>query len=204
MRYLSMMLWVAMWVMPAMAADKSEALLQEISQQLAKQGNLQVDFVQTKQMAALKKPLVMKGALLYNQADGIVWQLTSPYRVRYEFNGQAMIETNAAGERRERKAEDSPAIAQISNIFKAILSADQALLAQHFQMTALGSIQKWEMHLTPKAAYLRKAMTEIVMTGNQTVETVQIDEANGDRTDIRFLNRAGAGVPTQNTSGSGQ
>lgn len=192
-RLITVMLLAAMWVMPAIAAEQSEALLQQISQQLAKQASLQVDFIQTKQMAALKKPLVMKGALLYNKTDGIVWQLVSPYRIRYEFNGQAMIETNAAGERRERKAEDSPAIAQISNIFKAILSADQALLAQHFNLTALGSIQKWEMHLTPKAAYLRKAMTEIVMTGNHTVETVQIDEANGDRTDIRFLNQSGTG-----------
>jgi hypothetical protein len=193
MSRLSVLLCLAMWLFPAVAAEPSSALLQEISQQLARQTSLQVNFIQTKQMAALKKPLVMKGELLYNKADGVIWQLTSPYRVRYEFNGQAIIETNAAGERRERKAEDSPAIAQISNIFKAILSADQALLAQHFTLAASGSMQQWQMHLTPKAAYLRKAMTEIVLTGKQTVEAVHIDEANGDRTDIQFINRPATG-----------
>lgn len=187
MRRFSGILLAFLYALHAGAADQPDALLQEISQQLAKQTHLQVDFIQTKEMAALKKPLVMKGALLYSKADGVIWQLNSPYRVRYEFNGQSVVETNAAGERRERRAEDTPAIAQISNIFKAILSADHALLAQHFTIGATGSIRQWEMHLTPKSAYLRKAMTEIVMTGNQSVDGVKIYEANGDHTDIRFL-----------------
>lgn len=175
------------------AAD--EALLQQISAQIEQHQVVRASFSQSKQMAAMKRPLLTEGKLVYSSAHGVLWQIEKPYRVSYLLGEDRIIEIAADGSRKLRGTRDIPGLAQVGRVFRAMLGANTTALQSHFNAEASGSLAQWQIVLRPKQAQIQQFLSLLTLSGGKFVESISIDEASGDQTLIRFSNTTTLSTP---------
>jgi hypothetical protein len=154
---------------------------------------VRAEFVQTRRIAALTKPLVTRGQLLVSRKDGVAWRIEQPYRVTYVLKQDVTIEIAADGTRTLRSAREAPAAARTSRIVRALVGGEPGALGNWFEVEASVSGAQWKIALTPKQSQFSQFLKAVRLGGAEFVEEVAIDEANGDATRIEFRgHRAGA------------
>jgi hypothetical protein len=168
-------------------------VIAEIKTRLDKQTFVRADFVQTKQMAAMKRPLITSGHLLVSRQDGVLWQIDQPYKVAYVLGKDSIAEIAADGTRRVRTARDVPGLAQVGRVFRALLAADTSSLAEYFDASGKMEKGRWELTLVPRQAQIAKFMKVLRLGGKDFVESVRIEEVSGDLTQIQIRNSRGGG-----------
>jgi hypothetical protein len=158
---------------------------------------VRAEFTQSKQVAALKRPLVTSGHLVFSRRHGVLWQIEQPYRISYVLGEEHIIEITADGTRRERGLREVPGLAQVGRVFRAMLGANTATLRELFEVSVQGSPDQWEIELKPRQAQLAQFLASLHLSGAHFVESIRISEASGDTTQIRFRNTQGAGAPNE-------
>ena len=176
---------------PALAAEPP-ATMASIGEQIERQAVIRADFVQTKQMAALKRPLVTSGRLIFARQAGVLWQIEKPYRMSYVLGETRLVEIGADGARRVREARDVPGLAQVGRVFRALLGANDAALRDYFDATVQGDAGHWTMTLKPRAPQLAQYLGALQLSGGRYVDEISIIEAGGDHTRIVFSNSRGS------------
>jgi hypothetical protein len=173
--------------LPARAAD----VLNQIGAQIEQFQVVRAEFVQTKQMAALKRPLVTSGHLTFSRQHGVLWQIEKPYRVSYVLGETKIVEIGGDGARRVRETRDVPGLAQVGRVFRAMLGANSDTLREYFDVAAQGTPAQWSIALTPRQSQLARFLSGMQLTGGRFVEEIRISEAGGDDTRIRLSNSQG-------------
>lgn len=173
---------------PAAAADT----LRQIGAQIEQYPVVRADFVQTKQMAALKRPLVTSGRLTFSRTEGVLWQIEKPYRMSYVLGETRIVEIGGDGSRRVRETREVPGLAQVARVFRAMLGANSDALREHFDVTVQGDPAKWSIELKPLQSQLAQYLNAMQLSGGRFVEEISIKEAGGDSTQLRFANTQGA------------
>ncbi len=177
---------------PAAAAeDGAFDIFSQVGARLNKYPVVRAEFVQTQKIAALKRPLVSSGRLLFSRRHGVLWQIEQPYRLAYILAEDRMIEIAADGTRRVRGPREVPGLAEIGRIFRAMLSADAASLRPYFEATANGDVTKWEIVLLPRQKQLAQFLKRLQLTGGEFVETIRIEPDGEDFTRIEFRKSRG-------------
>ena len=178
----------------ALAAEPDA--LARIAAQVEQSPVVRAEFVQSRQIAAMKRPLVTSGRLLFSQQHGVLWLIEQPYRIGYVLAEDRVVEIASDGSRRERGPRDVPGLAQVGRVFRAMLGANTSALQEHFEVTATVDAQKWELVLKPRQAQLAQFLSGMQLSGSRFVETILVSEAGGDSTHIRLRNTQGASAPT--------
>lgn len=186
---------IALLIPPSFCAAEPDTLAR-ISAQIEQHPVLRAEFTQTKQMAAMKRPLVTVGRLVYSRHLGVLWQIEKPYRMSYVLGEEKIVEIGADGVRRERGLGEVPGLAQVGRVFRAMLSADTSALREIFEASVQGDTAKWEIELKPRQSQLAQFMTGLQLSGGRFVDSIRIGETGGDTTLIRFRNSQGAGAPS--------
>ncbi|NLR76098.1 LolA family protein [Leeia aquatica] len=168
------------------ALPLADELASRFSQRLDKKPVLRATFVQEKQMAAFKKPLISKGRFVFVAGKGALWSLESPIKVSYIMQDDRVIEIDEQGKRLVRTSKEVPAIAQVSKVFRSLLGAQTQSLQDLFMVQANGQIDAWQMQLQPKPGPVAQFMKQVHMTGGRNVERIRIEETSGDATVITF------------------
>lgn len=169
--------------------------LTRISTQIEQHAVVRAEFTQSKQMAALKRPLITSGHVVFSRRHGVLWQIEQPYRMSYILGEDRIVEIAADGARRERSLRDVPGLTQIGRIFRALLGANTPALRDAFEIGVLGDPAHWEIKLQPREAQLAQFLNGLFLTGGRFVESIRIDEAGGNTTLIRFRNTRGDEAP---------
>jgi hypothetical protein len=183
-------------ISPVVRADDADTLTR-IGAQIEKNAVVRAEFTQTKQMAALKRPLATTGRLVYSRRHGVLWQIDQPYRMSYVLGEERIVEIAADGTRRERSLRDVPGLAQVGRIFRAMLGANAVALREIFEVGVQGDPAKWEIELMPRQAQLAQFLTGLRLSGGHFIEAIRIDEEGGDLTEIRFRNMHGVDSPSE-------
>jgi len=180
------------------AYAEQQDLLKQLGDRIEQHAVLRADFTQTKQMPALKRPLITSGKLLYSKAQGVIWQISKPYPISYILSEDKVVEISADGSRKERAVRDMPGFAQISRIFKAMLSGDVNALNGYFdnKIQIEPNQAGWQLQLTPKQTQTLRFVQGIVVTGNQFVSSINIQEPNAASTAIVFSKTEAASALT--------
>jgi hypothetical protein len=168
---------------PAFAATPAELLAKFGERKL-----VQAQFVQSRQMSALKKPLLTSGRLVFSARDGVLWQIEQPYRMGYILGEQCLIEIGNDGQARARSGSELAALSQVARIFRAMLDANGDALAQTFVVATSANGERWEMTLTPRDSTLAQFLSSVQLEGAAFVNRIRIQEPSGDSTTIRFSN----------------
>lgn len=167
---------------PARAAD----LLEEIAAGLDPASVIVAEFTQTRRIAALKKPVVSQGRVVFARGKGVIWQIERPYRYAYVLSPRKITEVRANGEKLEREAREVPGMAQASRVFEALLRADLDFLRQEFRIEAEGSPGAWAARLAPRDPAAAGVLGRLAMKGGRQVSEIEFVESNGDSTLLRL------------------
>jgi hypothetical protein len=143
--------------LPAYSAEPD--LLERIGAQIGQHAVVRAEFTQTRQMAAMKRPLATSGRLVYARQQGVLWQIEQPYRIGYVLGEERIAEIAADGTRRERRVRDVPGLAQVSRVLRALFGAEAAVLREHFEVTQRGDVTKWELELKPRQPQLAQFLS---------------------------------------------
>lgn len=172
--------------------QKADDRLRQIGAQIEQHAVVRAEFAQTRQMAALKRPLVTRGRLVISATRGVLWQIEQPFRMTYAFGESQIVEIGSDGVRRVREAREVPGLAQISRVFRAMLGADADALREYFDVAAKGHSGAWTIELKPRQAQLAHFLSGMQLSGGRFVDEIRISEAAGDSSRIVFHNSQGA------------
>lgn len=173
-------------IAPAVRAADDLSLIQ---QRVAQVEVLRGGFEQEKRIAGFKNPLRSQGSFLVARGKGVVWTTLKPFPSEVVITGDRILSRQRDGSSRvEVDGREQPALRSVNAMMFALVSGDVAALSSRFNTQVQAKTGNgWTLSLTPKSAALAKAFTRIVLNGDSYVREVEIEEANGDRTHLRFV-----------------
>jgi len=169
----------------ARAADDLSLVQQRVAQVEVLRGG----FEQEKRIAGFKNPLRSQGSFLVARGKGVVWTTLKPFPSEVVITGDRILSRQRDGSTRvEVDGREQPALRSVNAMMFALVSGDVAALSSRFdtQVQARAG-NAWTLALTPKSAALAKAFRRITLDGDRYVREVDIEEANGDHTHLRFV-----------------
>jgi outer membrane lipoprotein-sorting protein len=149
---------------------------------------LQGEFEQTKTLKGFKNPLVSRGRFLVARGQGVWWHTQQPFESTLVVTRTRLFTRNADGTTNDLvDAQAEPGVQQVNALVFSLLAADPEALADKFTVQAqpVGT-NGWSLVLTPRDASLAKFLVRATLAGERDVQTVRIEEARGDATQIRF------------------
>jgi outer membrane lipoprotein-sorting protein len=175
---------------PLAALANDTQLVQQIAGHLAQAKGIRAQFTQTQTLAAMNKPLVSTGSLVFFRQRGVIWQIDTPYKATYVITDAGVTEVNARGQRVDtnRQPQGARGVAQVSKMMRAMLGGDLSALYSQFDVKADGTPSQWRMQLTPNQPQLAQAIKGLQMEGGDYLKTLRITLANGDVTQTEFTN----------------
>ncbi len=172
-------------------AEPRPAGWQEVSKRLRAKPVFRAKFEQKKKLVALKRPLRSSGEFLFCADRGVCWDTLEPHPILFVLSPRGLFQKVEGEEPVEVKAADQPMVRQMSRVFLSLFSGDEEQLLENFQVFFSGDEKGWELGLEPRGSVMKKVITRIVLAGRDTIHSLTMIEASGDRTEIEFEPRLG-------------
>lgn len=166
----------------AWAAD----CMEEIRQRVGTPEMVRGQFEQSKQIAALERPLRSSGDFLMARNRGVLWRTRKPFPQVLKLTQHDIIQEQNGKVRFQLSAEREPAVQVINQALFALFAGDFAALEQSFSSTCKTEGGRWWVVMQPTASALARIFKEIRLEGANTVQRIELLEASGDRTEMRF------------------
>ncbi|GGD61548.1 hypothetical protein GCM10010985_14550 [Caballeronia grimmiae] len=148
---------------------------------------VRAQFTQTQTLAAMKQPLVSTGAFVFYRERGVIWRVLTPYKATFVITDAGVAEVDANGKRVGTKsAQGVRGVAQVSKMMRAMLGGDLSALYSQFDVDAQGSPSQWTLGLKPNQPQLAQSIKGLRMKGGAFLQSLRIELANGDVTQIDF------------------
>ena len=175
---------LASGVVPAArAADP----LAQVRAQVAQVPVLRGEFTQEKQVAGFKNPLRSSGRFLLARDKGVSWSTTAPFPSEIVITQDRILSRQRDGSRRvEVDGREQPGLRSVNAMMFALMSGDMKALTSTFEVKGEPAASGWKMTLVPRSRQLAQAFTSVRLSGDRYVREVELREANGDLTRLRF------------------
>ena len=149
---------------------------------------LKGSFEQTRTLKGFRNPLVSRGEFLVARGQGVWWHTQQPFESTLVVTKTRLFTRNADGSAGSQvDAQAEPGLQQVNELIFSLLGADPEVLAEKFAVVAQPVGAKgWTLTLTPRDANVAKFLLRATLSGEREVQTVRIEEARGDATQIRF------------------
>lgn len=141
-----------------------------------------IDFVQTKQIEALSRPLTSTGKIWLSPNDELVWQTLVPLKstLVISVNGLKQYNKNDV-----LQAEmNLPVALDLANIFLDILKSNYSSLEESFSSSLNCDNENWQLDLQPLDSQVSNFLTSISINGGDILEGISFQEVRGDITKI--------------------
>lgn len=141
-------------------------------------------FTEIQHLAVLDKPLVSSGELIYEPPDYLEKRTQKPRALSLSARGDVL--TVQRGRRTHVvRMQDFPQAAPFIEGIRATLSGDRPGLAKHFLVSMSGSLDDWELKLTPLDAPQAGGVRQIRIRGRGgQLERVDTTQTDGDRSEL--------------------
>jgi hypothetical protein len=170
---------------PVTNAAQLSTLTRDTARSLSGARAVRGRFVQQRNLAGLAKPLESSGDFLFARGTGIEWHTRQPFDSQFILTHDVMTQRDEGGEPMRISAADQPALTVVSRVFFALFALDFDALSQDFTMSGGASgTEPWHLLLRPKTPALASVFKQAMISGDATVKTVILDDANGDSTII--------------------
>lgn len=151
-------------------------VLTNITARLAKSEITQGDFQQEKRLKILRKPLLSMGSFTYHRGKGVIWKTLTPIPSLLLVNESHLM--TGQGEQAVPPA--------FGKVFKAMLGGDLEQLTEGFIITGEDKKPIWQLQLTPRDDLLKKIIGSMVLSGDNALRLLEIQETGGNLTRITF------------------
>ncbi|MDR0251182.1 MAG: outer membrane lipoprotein carrier protein LolA [Burkholderiales bacterium] len=193
------LVWIGLcWLIltiPVQAADT--VLLNTIQSRLTIDTVIRGDFIQTRQLTGIKKPLVANGTFVVEKTQGVLWRTVAPFPQTTRITQGEILQKDGERVLMILRADQEPAINAISRVLFSLFSGDLSALAEYFDYHGqLDGNTGWRAQFTPRDAGLRAVIGSLSLEGDRVVRQVTLTSAAGDVTRIAFSNVATAAALT--------
>jgi len=155
---------------------------------------LKGEFEQVKTLKGFRNPLVSRGEFEVARGQGVWWHTRQPFETTLVVTRTRLFTRNADGSASDlADAQAEPGLKQVNELIFSLLAADLDALAGRFTIAArpVGAAG-WTLELTPRDADIAKFLVRATLAGERDVQSVRIEEARGDVTQIRFSHQVPA------------
>ena len=163
----------------------SALTLDSLQQRFTEQPVVRAHFDQTRTIQDLPQPLRSQGKMLIARDKGLLWDQTSPFPMQLLLDDKRMVQAINGQPPQTVTAENNPQMFQFNHLLRALFQADRKVLEQNFRVefADLGE-GRWTLRLTPITTPLDKIFATIDLAGKTYLESIQLNDKQGDRTDI--------------------
>jgi len=147
---------------------------------------LQGSFKQEKYLSHLEVSLNSSGTFSYQRGLAIHWYTLEPIQNELIMTENSIINRQGDKELVNLDGRSNPAIALLSEIFFAVLTAQWQQLASHFELSGEENGKQWRAELIPKDKMINQFADKIVLRGDSLLREIVLYESNGDHTTIHF------------------
>lgn len=172
--------------LPVIADRSSAKLAKQLAPQLQHLEKLEGGFSQQRHISILSLPLQSSGKFSYTRGEGLVWETLEPVRSRVVISSTQGVTVASNG----NTAQTVTSSKLLAEIFLGVFSGDFSQIDTLFNIAAQPlvnqSTNRWAILLTPKDKRLGEHITSIQIEGSAYVESIFLNEGNGDGTDIKL------------------
>lgn len=159
--------------------------LDELQQRFTEQPVIRAHFTQTRAIKDLPQPLRSQGDMLIARDTGLLWDQKSPFPMLLMLDDARMVQRVNGQPPQVITAENNPQMFQFNHLLRALFQADRKVLEQNFRIEFQDKGEGcWSLRLTPVTTPLDKIFATIDLAGQTYLETIQLNDKQGDRTDI--------------------
>ena len=177
------------------AAASADNLTNAIRAQLVQPAVLRGQFEQTKQVVGFKKALRSSGNFLVAQNRGVLWNTQTPFMSQLKLTRTEIVASQDGQIAFRLNASKEPSVRIINSLMFSLLSGNVSELARQFKVAGSSNRQGWKLQLTPLPTGLEKVMSQISLSGDKYVRSIDINETSGDKTHIRFVMQTASQTP---------
>lgn len=167
------------------ASHAEQLTLEQLTNQLSQHLQQRSSFVQLKTVKGLSRPLRSTGEVLVLPEQGVLYVLHKPLAARYGIGRDKML-LEEAGQQKLLQANEAPWLRTLGRLLHSMLAGELVALEQDFHCQLSPTATGWQLLLTPRREPLSLALTEVQLTGADTVQQVVIRDRNGDQTELQF------------------
>ncbi|HCZ3435086.1 TPA: outer membrane lipoprotein carrier protein LolA [Escherichia coli] len=163
----------------------SALTLDDLQQRFTEQPVIRAHFAQTRTIKDLPQPLRSQGQMLIARDQGLLWDQTSPFPMQLLLDDKRMVQVINGQPPQIITAENNPQMFQFNHLLRALFQADRKVLEQNFRVEFADKGEgRWTLRLTPTTTPLDKIFNTIDLAGQTYLESIQLNDKQGDRTDI--------------------
>ncbi|PZQ22835.1 MAG: outer membrane lipoprotein carrier protein LolA, partial [Stenotrophomonas acidaminiphila] len=112
---------------------------------------------------------------------------TAPFPSEIVITQDRILSRQRDGSRRvEVDGKQQPGLRSVNAMMFALMSGDMKALTSTFDVKEEPAADGWKMTLVPRSRQLAQAFTSVRLSGDRYVRDVELREANGDITRLRF------------------
>jgi outer membrane lipoprotein-sorting protein len=142
-------------------------------------------FTETRYLHLLNQAQTSSGRLVYIAPAHLQKDTVTPVRSRMIIDGDRLTVELQGEPTREISLRDYSGIGALIDGLRATLAGDLTTLTRNFAFRLDGDVNRWALSLTPIDPNLRKLVTAMRITGEQTAITdVETTQSDGDRIDM--------------------
>ncbi len=127
-------------------------------------------------MKILRKPLISTGSFTYHQTKGVIWKTLTPVPSLLLVNDTRLLTSQG----------ELSVPAAFGKVFTAMLGGDLNQLSDGFSISGSDHNTVWQIELKPKDELLKKIISSIVLSGDNELRLLEIQEAGGNISQIKF------------------
>lgn len=178
MRYLPLL---ALLISPFVSA----LTLDDLQHRFTEQPVVRAHFTQTRTIKDLPQPLRSQGKMLIARDLGLLWDQTTPFLMQLLLDDKRMVQVINGQPPQTITAENNPQMFQFNHLLRALFQADRKVLEENFRVEFADTGKgRWTLRLTPTTTPLDKIFAGIDLAGKTYLESIQLNDKQGDRTDI--------------------
>ncbi|MGI2852850.1 LolA family protein [Shewanella algae] len=171
------------------AKAATEQALQQLSTKMALSDSSRGQFEQVRWLKVLKQPLRSSGEFLFQRELGMLWQQQTPFDNLLLLKQGELIQQDSQGKLSVTKADAGPAAVaeMLPRMMQSLLSGDIQALSQGFELYLLNDqAGHWQLGLKAKEQTMAALLPQMVLEGNQDLESLTLLAKNGDISQIFF------------------
>lgn len=131
----------------------------------------------------LDEPLVTTGVLRFEYPDRLTKVVAGSQPMTQEIVGDEVIVTENSGETKRYALTRHPGLHGMANTLRALLAGNAQYLEKTYVIEFAGSMESWQLDLTPKEGTIEKWIKRIEAVGRGgEVGQLKVVEINGDYT----------------------
>jgi len=159
--------------------------LDTLQQRFTQQPVIRAHFEQTRTIKDLPQPLRSSGEMLIARDTGLLWDQKTPFPMQLMLDDARMVQSVNGQPPQVITADNNPQMFQLNHLLRALFQADRKVLEQNFRIDFQDNgNDRWTLRLTPTTTPLDKIFSSIDLAGQQYLESIKLNDKQGDKTDI--------------------